>query len=106
MVVRSLFLGEYHHVKSSALHRPDGLHHPKSLAVPDVQRPDGKPRWALGVEARQRRRYVQAVGAIGDRSGKFKWHPCLKPKDKKGRVKNRCIGFHRPIIFPSLPFKS
>ena len=78
-----LRLGEYHHLKASVFYRPDGLRQPKALAVPDVQRPDGKPGWAQGPEARRRQRRVKAGVAMGDWSGKCEWHTSLETKGRK-----------------------
>ena len=88
-------LSEYHHVESSAFYLPDDMRQNKALAILDVQRPDGKPGWALGSEARRQRRRVQGVSAMGDLSEKGEWHPCRKPKNEKGRVKKPRIGFSR-----------
>ena len=74
---------------------PDVLPQPEAPAIPDFLCSNGEPRWESGPAARRWRLRVKAVGAMGDRSGKVKWHTRRKQKDEKGRTEKLRIGCYR-----------
>ena len=88
-------LGQQHHVKNLALHRPDSLCWTKALAILDVQCTNGEPWWESGMAERRQWCRVKAVGAMGYRLVTYKWHPHRNQKDEKRRLENPHIGWYR-----------
>ena len=105
---QDICLCRQHNVKPPAFHRPDGQRQSKSPAIPDVECPDGNPGWEWGPQARQRRRCVQAVGAMGDYLVKYVGNPSWSSQKRTEKKEKPRIGYCRIYVhyFLQPPFRA